>query len=656
MSTHQLSPFEYKSFYPARAGKLLQTISLLIFTAVACVSSTTINTARADDPLRTLDSHCPFTPPASLEEWKARAEQVRLQLRVSVGMLPQPQLNPVSPKIYGKREMDGYTVESCTFETLPGFLVTGTLYRPSSIQAGKKVPGILCPHGHWANGRFYEANDVLQQLANGAERFEAAAINPLQARCVQLARMGCVVYMYDMIGYADSQQISQARAHGFASQPAESEVQQDGWLLFSPLAESNLQSIMGLQTLASFRSVDLMLTLPEVDPARIGITGASGGGTQSFLAAALDPRIAVAFPAVMVSTGMQGGCVCENCPLLRTGTGNVEIAALFAPKPLGMTAADDWTRTMPTDGYPQLQKIYEMYGAKDKVGLFPALHYGHNYNHVSRVAMYGWINDHFGLGYKKPILETEFKRLTPKEQTVFDADHPKPEGGEAFERKLMKQWADIVNAQMKGQLQGDKQQNAQLAQTLKDGWRVVLGLTTGTAKQTQAATLADGAGNDTAITIKVGDKVMNYQPKDDEQPLVQYKRLAASYTYGYNLSQFTRQAQQLAVAVLKHSESNKSAKIEISGKGASAALAAAAQFCAEQMATDAKQAAPNIELKLAGSDFRFSSIKSIKDGNLLPGATRYWDLPGLTACLSHAPVIAGGEATAEYDKLAVLRK
>ncbi|MCA9227335.1 MAG: hypothetical protein KDA47_17045, partial [Planctomycetales bacterium] len=63
--------------------------------------------------------------------------------------------------------------------------------------------------------------------------------------------------------------------------------------------------------------------------------GASGGGTQTFLIAAIDPRLAVAFPAVMVSTAMQGGCTCENSSLLRVGTGNIEFAALFAPKPLG---------------------------------------------------------------------------------------------------------------------------------------------------------------------------------------------------------------------------------------------------------------------------------------------------------------------------------
>ncbi len=82
------------------------------------------------------------------------------------------------------------------------------------------------------------------------------------------------------------------------------------------------------------------------------MTGASGGGTQTFMLAAIDDRLASAFPAVMVSTGMQGGCVCENCSLLRVGTGNVEIAGLFAPKPQGLSAANDWTKEMMTKGSP----------------------------------------------------------------------------------------------------------------------------------------------------------------------------------------------------------------------------------------------------------------------------------------------------------------
>ena len=349
--------------------------------------------------------------------------------------------------------MDGYSVEKCIFESLPGLWVTGTLYRPLDVPAGPPCRECSVPMATGPTADSTKANDVAQQLASGGERWEAAAINPMQARCVQLARMGCVVYQYDMLGYADSRQISFGRAHGFAAQAADQEVTDEGWLLFSPLAESHAQSVMGLQTLATWRAVDMLLTLPEIDPQRIGITGASGGGTQSFIAAALDSRLAVAFPAVMVSTGMQGGCTCENSCLLRTGTGNVEIAALFAPKPLGLTAANDWTRTMPSDGFPQLQQVYAMYGQKEAVALFPSLHFGHNYNHVSRVSMYGWMNDHFELGGKQPILETDFERLAPQELTVWDDEHPQPPGGLDFERRLMKLWSEITELQLTGLLQ-----------------------------------------------------------------------------------------------------------------------------------------------------------------------------------------------------------
>ena len=168
--------------------------------------------------------------------------------------------------------------------------------------------------------------------------------------------MGCVVFHYDMVGYADSVQLK----HGPGFRPEMSTP--ENWGYFSPQAESRLQSMMGLQTYNSIRVLDWFSQLPDVDAKRIGVTGASGGGTQTFILSAIDPRPAVAFPAVMVSTAMQGGCTCENCCLLRVGTGNVEIAALVAPRPLGMTAADDWTKEIATKGLPELKQHYRLFG------------------------------------------------------------------------------------------------------------------------------------------------------------------------------------------------------------------------------------------------------------------------------------------------------
>jgi len=153
-------------------------------------------------------------------------------------------------------------------------------------------------------------------------------------------------------------------------------------------------------------------------------------------------------PAVMVSTAMQGGCTCENACGLRIGTGNVEIAGLFAPKPLGLTAANDWTKEMQTKGFPELQQLYQTLGAPDNLMLMAALQFGHNYNLVSRRAMYGWFNRHLQLGAAEPIAERDYQRLTREEMTVWDASHPKPAGGADFERKLLRWWKEDADRQL----------------------------------------------------------------------------------------------------------------------------------------------------------------------------------------------------------------
>jgi dienelactone hydrolase len=394
-------------------------------------------------PPKDLDGYFPFTPPANKEAWNARAERLRTQVLISQGLYPLPTKTPLNAVIYGKLDRGDYTVEKVFFESQPGFFVTGNLYRP--VGKTGKLPAILCPHGHWNNGRFYDSgrDNVRRSIVEGAERFEEGGRSPLQSRCVQLARMGCVVFHYDMLGYADSIQLSFELAHRFGippNDPRASMNKTDAWGLFSPQAESHLQSVMGLQTWNSIRSVDFVESLPDVDPSRIGVTGSSGGGTQTFLLAGVEPRIAVAVPAVMVSTAMQGGCTCENACLLRVGTGNVELAALFAPKPLMCISADDWTKEMPTKGFPELQQHYAMLGAPKNVAHRPLLQFGHNYNYVSRAGMYSWFNKNFKLGIPEPVVEEAYDRLTPEEMTVWDSAHPKPVAGDDFERRLCRTW------------------------------------------------------------------------------------------------------------------------------------------------------------------------------------------------------------------------
>src|SRR5437870_528938 len=273
-----------------------------------------------------------------------------------------PPKTPLNAVIHGKIDRDEYTIEKVFFASYPGHYVSGNLYRPKGKTG--RLPGVLCPHGHFAQGRFFDAGDkaAQDQIKQGAETTLAGAHHPLQARCAQLARLGCIVFHYDMVGYADSQQITHRT--GFTDVDA----------------ELRLQSFMGLQTFNSIRTLDFLTSLPDVDAKRIGVTGASGGGTQTFMLCAVDDRPAVAFPAVMVSTAMQGGCICENCSGLRRDTGNVEFAGLFVPKPLGMSAANDWTKEIMTKGLPELKALYRLYGAEDHVMARAFLQFDHNYN------------------------------------------------------------------------------------------------------------------------------------------------------------------------------------------------------------------------------------------------------------------------------------
>jgi len=366
----------------------------------------------------TLDDEHPFEPPADLDAWRARRERVRRQVLVAAGLWPMPARTPLNAVVRETARRAGYAVDAVRFESYPGFFVTGNLYRPLPRGAGR-VPGVLCPHGHWNGGRFSERSDdeARAEIEAGAESELANAKYHLQARCAQLARMGCVVLHYDMVGYADSSQLP--HAEGFGD-------------LESELA---LLSAFGLQTWSSIRALDFLASLPEVDPERIGVTGASGGGTQTFVLCAVDDRPAAAFPAVMVSTAMQGGCACENASHLRVGTGNVELAALFAPRPLFLTGADDWTIEIETQGLPELQRVYELYGAAGNVAAKCFPEFQHNYNRVARELMYAWFDGHLGLGHAEPIREARLDPIPPpssllaaSELSVFDAEHPRPEG------------------------------------------------------------------------------------------------------------------------------------------------------------------------------------------------------------------------------------
>jgi len=303
-------------------------------------------------PYRTLNDTFEAPRFASPDEWNRRAAHIRELILASAGLLPMPERTPIRANVFGDITQTDYIVSKVYFESLPGFFVTGNLYRP--IGDGP-FPAILSPHGHWAYGRL-----------------ENSAVASVPGRAINLARQGFVVFTYDMVGYNDSWQLQ----HRLFGGPREKL-----WGL----------SVAGLQLWNGIRSLDFLESLPYVRRDAIGATGASGGGTQVFLLAAVDERVAVAAPVNMISLQMQGGCLCENQPGLRLDTNNVEIAATIAPRPLLMVSASgDWTTKTMEREYPAVRALYALRGAADRVhGV--QLDAPHNYNRDSREAVYAWM-------------------------------------------------------------------------------------------------------------------------------------------------------------------------------------------------------------------------------------------------------------------------
>lgn len=317
--------------------------------------------------------------------WEQRAQMLKQGILDGMEFDKMPkirgQFNPIS---HSKRIMDGYTVENIALECFPGYYITGNVYRPT--QQRDSYAGILSPHGHWEDGRMRD---------------------DMQFRCAALARMGAVVFAYDLLGYGESQQV-----------------------------EHKIPFALLLQTYSGMRVLDYLLSLPDIDPDRIGMTGASGGGTQTFILTAIDDRIKVSAPVVMVSAHFFGGCECESgMPIHRSEnhqTNNVEIAALCAPRPMLLISnGDDWTRNNPRIEYPYIKDVFSLYNAEHKVEHvhFPAGR--HDYGYTKRVIAYNFFAHHLDLNsgalpFDGAYRENFVTLLTKAELSVFNDQTPRP--------------------------------------------------------------------------------------------------------------------------------------------------------------------------------------------------------------------------------------
>ncbi len=332
--------------------------------------------------------------------WDTYAAHLRTRIQEAAGLAPWPRRTPLNAVIRDRREHDGYTVENVAFESAPGLFVTGNLYRPLG-GAGGKHPVILSTHGH--------ANKVV----NPADYDTHARFAPyVQTRCANLARMGAIVFAIDMFAYGEGIQLYGQDAHR------------------DPRA-------ITIHVWNGMRALDFLLSLDDADATRVAVSGESGGGTQTFLITALDPRVTVSAPVVMVSAHFFGGCLCESGAPVHRGAdyfaSNVMIAALTAPRPqLLVSDGNDWTLNTPRVEFPFLQKIYGYYGAPNAVANVHLPDERHDYGPSKRAAVYRFFAAQLGLNLaaiEASPGRIDESRFTPEPAAalrVFTAAYPIP--------------------------------------------------------------------------------------------------------------------------------------------------------------------------------------------------------------------------------------
>lgn len=287
------------------------------------------------------------------ESWEKRKALLKPELLSALQLSPLPPKPASKPIISNHRVMNGYTIENIALEIMPGLYINGSLYRP--VKFGRKIPVVLSPDGHW-EGQRYRAD--------------------CQIRCAMIAKMGAIAFSYDLFAWGES-------------------------LLQFKVEDHRRSLAQTVQTLGAIRILDYLLSLPETDPSRVGISGGSGAGSHTVLMTALDDRIRLSAPVVSVSSYFYGGCPCESGMPIYTcgkGTNPPEIAAMAAPRPqLIVSDGKDWTAHFPEHDYGYLQKIYGYYGRQDLIQNVHLPEEGHDFGFSKRKALYDFLLQQFHL-------------------------------------------------------------------------------------------------------------------------------------------------------------------------------------------------------------------------------------------------------------------
>ena len=327
-------------------------------------------------------------PPATLEAWKTNRQELRERLIQSWGGFPKEPC-PLEPKAVGELKREGYRVEKLLLQTRPGVWMTANAYVPDG--EGPR-PAVLCVHGH----------------------FGLAKSEPIvQSRCIGLARLGFFVLMVDAFG-AGERGIGKALG------------EYHGEMVAATLWPTGL-ALAGLQVYENMRAVDYLLTRPEVDRDRIGVTGCSGGGNQTMYVGAIDERLKCVVPVCSVGTYQAylgaACCMCEVTPGAISYTEEAGVLSLVAPRALMLiNATRDGFQFSVGEAKKSLEgarQVYRLYGQEDRTR-HVVVEAPHGYNKEMREAMYGWMLKHLkGEGDGSPVAEPELKTEEPETLRCF---------------------------------------------------------------------------------------------------------------------------------------------------------------------------------------------------------------------------------------------
>ncbi len=304
----------------------------------------------------------------SLNDWKKRRQWAQKTLLDAIG--PFPERTPLNAKTLRILHKKGYRVEHILFESQPGFYVTSTLFIPEPLTG--KAPGIVYCSGHSPTG--YKAAPYQQVLLN-------------------LVQKGFVVFAFDPVGQGE-------RLEYLDEQTGKSKVG-------SPTREHDMP---GPQTFITgscqarymmwdgIRAVDYLLSRPEVDPARIGMTGRSGGGTQTAFIGALDERILATAPECYITDftrllqALGPPDAEQNLPnIIGREFDEPDFLIARAPKPTLMitTLNDYFNHQGSLDTYAEVSRIYKAYGKPENFGMVEDIA-PHASTRKNREAMYAF--------------------------------------------------------------------------------------------------------------------------------------------------------------------------------------------------------------------------------------------------------------------------